>query len=65
MGALAATATGRLSIPTGEHDTVPETSVLLTRTSIAPPEAFTLREGDILGVEVEEIGRLENPVTVV
>ena len=42
------------------HDTVAETTLLLTGGPFAP--ADTLREGDILRSAIDEIGVLENPV---
>lgn len=47
------------------HNAVPETCVLLTGTSLVPPEEFTLREGDRVEIEIDEIGSLENTVTTV
>ncbi|WP_331232972.1 fumarylacetoacetate hydrolase family protein [Natronorarus salvus] len=44
------------------HQAVPETAVLLTGTSLVPPESFTLREGDRVSIEIEGIGTLENDV---
>jgi 2-dehydro-3-deoxy-D-arabinonate dehydratase len=44
------------------HNAVPERSVLLTGTSIVPPDEFTLREGDSVRIEIEDVGVLENPV---
>lgn len=37
-------------------------AVLLTGTGIVPPEAFTLAAGDVVGIEIEHIGVLQNPV---
>ena len=47
------------------HNSVPETAVLLTGTSLVPEEDFTLREGDVVTIDIEGIGELENDVTVV
>lgn len=47
------------------HNTVPELGVLLTGTSLVPEEEFTLTAGDLVQIEIESIGTLENPVTVV
>jgi 2-dehydro-3-deoxy-D-arabinonate dehydratase len=44
---------------------LPETAVLLTGTALVPPEEFTLRPGDVVRIDVESIGRLENPVAEV
>ncbi|GAA5430650.1 fumarylacetoacetate hydrolase family protein [Haloarcula japonica] len=47
------------------HNAVPELSVLLTGTSLVPDDDFTLQEGDEVTIDIESIGRLKNPVTVV
>ena len=47
------------------HNAVPERSVLLTGTSLVPDEGFTLRADDTVHIDIEGIGRLSNPVTVV
>lgn len=47
------------------HNAVPELGVLLTGTSLVPPDEFTLAEGDRVTIEIEEIGVLENPVITV
>lgn len=47
------------------HNTVPETAVLLTGTSLVPEEEFTLQPGDRVDIDIEGIGRLSNTVTVV
>ncbi|MEF8852369.1 MAG: fumarylacetoacetate hydrolase family protein [Haloarculaceae archaeon] len=44
------------------YNEVPELSVLLTGTSIIPPDDVTLREGDEISIEIENIGTLENTV---
>ena len=44
------------------HNAVAETTVLLTGTSLVPPDEFTLEEGDRVDIEIEGIGRLSNPV---
>jgi 2-dehydro-3-deoxy-D-arabinonate dehydratase len=43
----------------------PNGSMLLTGTGIVPPNEFTLAEGDRVIIEIDGIGRLENPVAVV
>lgn len=48
-----------------KHNDVPQVSVLLTGTSLVPPENFTLRAGDIVTIHVESIGTLSNPVVTV
>jgi 2-dehydro-3-deoxy-D-arabinonate dehydratase len=47
------------------HNAVPELAVLLTGTSLVPPDEFTLREGDHVTIDIEGIGTLENPVVEV
>ncbi len=44
------------------YNHVPETTALLTGTSIIPPDDFTLREGDVVNIEVENVGTLVNTV---
>lgn len=44
---------------------VPDMTVVLTGTAIVPKPGFTLQEGDIVAIEIENIGRLENDVVVV
>ena len=41
---------------------LPRLTVLLTGTSIIPPDHITLRQGDHVSIEIEKIGTLENPV---
>jgi 2-dehydro-3-deoxy-D-arabinonate dehydratase len=47
------------------HNAVPERAVLLTGTSIVPPDEFDLQEGDSVSIDIESIGTLENPVVTV
>ncbi len=47
------------------HNPVPDGTTVLTGTGIIPPPEFTLQHGDVVTIEVESIGRLTNPVTVV
>jgi 2-dehydro-3-deoxy-D-arabinonate dehydratase len=47
------------------YNDVPESSVLLTGTSLVPPEEFTLQEGDLVTIDIESIGSLSNPVVTV
>ncbi|EMA48168.1 fumarylacetoacetate hydrolase family protein [Halococcus salifodinae] len=47
------------------HNAVPELAVLLTGTSLVPSEEFTLREGDLVAIDIDGIGRLKNPVVTV
>ena len=44
------------------HNAVPDLTVLLTGTSLVPEEGFTLRSGDHVTIDIEEIGTLSNPV---
>lgn len=48
-----------------KHNAVPELSVLLTGTSLVPDDSFSLREGDVVDIEIDDIGTLTNPVTTV
>lgn len=43
----------------------PSGVVLLTGTGLVPEVSFTLKEGDLVTIDVEGIGTLTNPVTVV
>jgi 2-dehydro-3-deoxy-D-arabinonate dehydratase len=45
--------------------TFPHGAVLLTGTGIVPPDDFTLREHDVVEIEIAEIGMLRNSVMVV
>ena len=45
--------------------TFPHGAVLLTGTGIVPPDDFTLREHDVVEIEISEIGMLRNSVVVV
>lgn len=47
------------------HNAVPETVVLLTGTALVPEEGFTLKARDHIIIELDDIGVLENTVTVV
>jgi 2-dehydro-3-deoxy-D-arabinonate dehydratase len=49
----------------GRSNPLPETTVLLTGTSLVPPDEFTLRPDDEAIIDIEGIGRLSNPVTEV
>jgi 2-dehydro-3-deoxy-D-arabinonate dehydratase len=40
----------------------PNGVVLLTGTGIVPPNEFSLRPGDVIRIEIDGIGTLENPV---
>jgi 2-dehydro-3-deoxy-D-arabinonate dehydratase len=43
----------------------PDGVVLLTGTGTVPPSDFTLHEADVVHIEIDGLGRLENTVTVV
>jgi 2-dehydro-3-deoxy-D-arabinonate dehydratase len=45
--------------------TFPRGALLLTGAGMAPPDSFTLAEGDRVRIAISGIGALENPVTVV
>lgn len=47
------------------HNNLPEMLVLLTGTSLVPPESFTLMEGDQVTIDIDKIGRLVNHTVVV
>ena len=47
------------------HNHVPDMTTVLTGTSLVPPPEFTLQEGDVVSITIENIGTLENDVTVV
>jgi len=44
------------------YNHVPESTALLTGTSIIPPDDFTLQEADVVNIEIENVGTLTNPV---
>lgn len=48
----------------GRANAFPGGAFLLTGTGIVPPDDFALREGDVVEIEVPEIGVLRNPVAV-
>jgi 2-dehydro-3-deoxy-D-arabinonate dehydratase len=47
------------------HNVVPETTVLLTGTALVPDSDFTLRPGDDVEIQIEDIGTLHNGVRTV
>lgn len=49
----------------GRHNRLPEITVLLTGTSLVPPDDFTLQPDDVVEIEIEGIGTLSNPVVEV
>ena len=44
------------------HNTPPDQSVLLTGTGLVPPDEMTLQAGDLVRIELEEVGTLVNQV---
>ncbi|UPM42714.1 fumarylacetoacetate hydrolase family protein [Halocatena salina] len=48
-----------------QHNSLPETLVLLTGTALVPPETFTLHEQDQITIDIDRIGRLVNDTVVV
>lgn len=47
------------------HNSVPDATVVLTGTGTIPPPEFTLTDGDIVSIEIENIGSLVNTVVTV
>ena len=47
------------------HNPVPDGTVVLTGTGIVPQQEFSLQAGDLVRIEIEGIGILENPVVQV
>lgn len=47
------------------HNRLPEVCVLLTGTSLVPPDEFTLAVGDVVAIDIEGIGTLSNTVVEV
>ena len=47
------------------HNTIPNMTAVLTGTPIVPPPDFTLAGGDVVTIEIQGIGMLENDVMVV
>jgi 2-dehydro-3-deoxy-D-arabinonate dehydratase len=54
-----------LSSYLGRHNVLPDLTVLLTGTALVPEGDFTLREGDVVEIDIEAIGTLTNAVTTV
>ena len=48
-----------------DHNAVPDVAVLMTGTSLVPDDDFTLAADDEVSISIENIGTLENSVTVV
>ncbi len=49
----------------GRENAFPHGVILLTGTGIVPPDDFTLREGDVVSITIDEIGTLTNTVRLV
>jgi 2-dehydro-3-deoxy-D-arabinonate dehydratase len=47
------------------HNKLPEVAVLLTGTSLVPPDEFTLQAGDIVSMSIEGVGTLQNKTVTV
>lgn len=47
------------------HNDVPNGTTVCTGTGTIPPPEFTLRDGDVVSIEIERIGTLVNPVVTV
>lgn len=47
------------------HNSVPESAVLLTGTSLVPEEGFSLTPADEVHIDIENVGHLANDVTTV
>ncbi|WP_416841801.1 fumarylacetoacetate hydrolase family protein [Haloferax sp. DFSO52] len=47
------------------HNAVPEMAVLLTGTALVPDDSFSLQPGDNVDITIEDIGTLQNSVTLV
>lgn len=47
------------------HNRLPDVAVLLTGTSLVPPDGFTLEAGDVVDIDIEHIGTLSNDVVAV
>ena len=48
-----------------KHNDVPNMTAVLTGTPIVPPPEFTLQEGDVVRITIQDIGMLVNDVIVV
>ncbi|HEY8695246.1 MAG TPA: fumarylacetoacetate hydrolase family protein [Chloroflexota bacterium] len=46
----------------GRHNSFPRGVLLSTGTGIVPPDDFSLQAGDVVEIEIEQIGALVNPV---
>lgn len=54
-----------LAAALARHNPLPDLTVLLTGTSLVPPDEFTLEPGDEVDIEIDGIGTLTNPVVEV
>lgn len=46
----------------GKENEFPNGALLMTGTGIVPPDEFTLKPGDVVGITIDGIGTLTNPV---
>jgi 2-dehydro-3-deoxy-D-arabinonate dehydratase len=46
------------------YNIIPPGTVLLTGTGIVPPDDFSLRDNDMVEIEIEKIGVLRNVIKV-
>jgi len=46
----------------GRDNDFPQGAILLTGTGVVPPDEFTLKNGDVVSIEITGIGTLTNPV---
>lgn len=42
---------------------IPDGTVLMTGTGLVPPDDFTLQAGDVVNIEINQMGVLRNPIT--
>lgn len=54
-----------LAAALARHNPLPELTVLLTGTSLVPPDEFTLQPDDEVAIDIDRIGTLQNPVVEV
>lgn len=47
----------------GKETSFPNGAILLTGTGVVPPDDFTLAAGDVVHIDITDIGRLTNPVS--
>ncbi len=46
----------------GRHNEFPDGAFLSTGTGVVPPDGFTLQDGDVVEIAIDQIGVLSNPV---